>query len=134
MRTSMQAKSWSLLNVTGEIISKQKHKVPGFRLIHDFVSTENYCVFFQNPVNFNPIPFTLGIASTGQCVKFRKNQPTKIIVIPRTPETEPQGVKVLETKAGFIFHHLNAFEIGNEIVIGSISYESLTDLEANSDY
>jgi all-trans-8'-apo-beta-carotenal 15,15'-oxygenase len=124
MLTSMQAKYWTVLNAPEEIISKQKHKVPGFCFIHDFVITENYCIFFQKPVNFNPISFTLGIASAGQCIKSKKNQPPKMIVIPRTPETQPQGIKVLETKAGFIFHHVNAFEIGNEIVIDSICYES----------
>ncbi|MBK1989785.1 carotenoid oxygenase family protein [Sphaerospermopsis aphanizomenoides BCCUSP55] len=123
------------LNTNGEIISKQNHSVPGFCFIHDFVITENYCIFFQNPVQFNPLPFALGIASAGQCIKVQKNQPTKIIVIPRqnSPVAE-NGVKVVETKAGFIFHHVNAFEVSNEIVIDSICYESLTEVEPNSDY
>lgn len=123
------------LNTNGEIISKQNHSVPGFCFIHDFVITENYCIFFQNPVSFNPIPFALGIASAGQCIKVQKNQPTKIILIPRkNSHADKDGVKVLETKAGFIFHHVNAFEIGNEIIIDSICYESLTEVEPNSDY
>ncbi|WP_353931159.1 carotenoid oxygenase family protein [Okeanomitos corallinicola TIOX110] len=123
------------LNTNGEIISKQNHSVPGFCFIHDFVITENYCIFFQNPVKFNPLPFALGIASAGQCIKVQKNQPTKIILIPRTnSQTAENEVKVLETKAGFIFHHVNAFEVGNEIVVDSICYNSLTEVEANSDY
>lgn len=123
------------LNTNGEIISKQNHSVSGFCFIHDFVITENYCILFQNPVSFNPIPFALGISSAGQCIKVQKNQPTKIILIPRTNnKTAENEVKVLETKAGFIFHHVNAFEVGNEIVVDSICYESLTEVEANSDY
>ena len=120
------------LNTNGEITSKQNHSVPGFCFIHDFVITENYCMFFQNPVDFNPIPFALGISSAAQCIKFQKNQPTRIIIIPRKTQTE--NVKVLETQAGFIFHHVNAFEVGNEIIIDSICYESLTEVEPNSDY
>ena len=120
------------LNTNGEITSKQNHSVPGFCFIHDFVITENYCIFFQNPVNFNPIPFALGISSAAQCIKFQKNQPTRIIIIPR--KTQSENVKVLETQAGFIFHHVNAFEVGNEIIIDSICYESLTEVEPNSDY
>jgi all-trans-8'-apo-beta-carotenal 15,15'-oxygenase len=123
------------LNTNGEIISKQNHSVPGFCFIHDFVITENYCIFFQNPVSFNPIPFALGIASAGQCIKVPKNKPTKIIIIPRTDSTaEKEGVKILETTAGFIFHHVNAFEVGNKIFIDSICYESLAEVEPNSDY
>ena len=120
------------LNTNGEITSKQNHSVPGFCFIHDFVITENYCIFFQNPVDFNPIPFALGISSAAQCIKFQKNQPTRIIIIPRKTQTE--NLKVLETQAGFIFHHVNAFEVGNEIIIDSICYESLTEVEPNSDY
>ena len=120
------------LNTNGEITSKQNYSVPGFCFIHDFVITENYCIFFQNPVDFNPIPFALGISSAAQCIKFQKNQPTRIIIIPR--KTQSENVKVLETQAGFIFHHVNAFEVGNEIIIDSICYESLTEVEPNSDY
>ena len=120
------------LNTNGEITSKQNHSVPGFCFIHDFVITENYCIFFQNPVNFNPIPFALGICGAAECIKIQKNQPTKIIIIPRKTQTE--NVKVLETKAGFIFHHVNAFELENEIIVDSICYESLTEVEPNSDY
>ncbi len=120
------------LNTNGEITSKQNHSVPGFCFIHDFVITELYCIFFQNPVDFNPIPFALGISSAAQCIKFQKNQPTRIIIIPR--KTQSENVKVLETQAGFIFHHVNAFEVGNEIIIDSICYESLTEVEPNSDY
>jgi all-trans-8'-apo-beta-carotenal 15,15'-oxygenase len=120
------------LNTQGEVTSKKNHQVPGFCFIHDFVITENYCIFFQNPVNFNPIPFALGICGAAECIKIQKNQPTKIIIIPRKTQTE--NVKVLETKAGFIFHHVNAFELENEIIVDSICYESLTEVEPNSDY
>jgi all-trans-8'-apo-beta-carotenal 15,15'-oxygenase len=122
------------LNTDGEITSKQNQIVPGFCFIHDFVITENYCIFFQNPVTFNPLPFALGISSAAQCIKVNKNQPTKIIIIPRTAKTQTEKVKVLETQAGFIFHHVNAFEMGNEIIVDSICYESLTEVEPNSDY
>jgi len=117
------------LNTNGEVTSKQNHSISGFCFIHDFVITENYCIFFQNPVDFNPIPFALGISSVAQCIKVQKNQPTKIIIIPRTAKTQTEKVKVLETQAGFIFHHVNAFEVENEIIIDSICYESLTEVE-----
>ena len=120
------------LNTDGEITNKQNHSVAGFCFIHDFVITENYCIFFQNPVSFNPIPFALGISSAAQCIKVQKNQLTKIIIIPRQNPTKK--IKILETQAGFIFHHVNAFEVGNEVIIDSICYESLPEVEPNSDY
>jgi all-trans-8'-apo-beta-carotenal 15,15'-oxygenase len=119
------------LNLAGEVVRKHAHSVRGFCFIHDFVITPNYCIFFQNPVSFNPIPFALGMRSAGECIKLQSNQPTRIIVIPRQPET---GVKILETQAGFIFHHVNAFEVGDKVVIDSICYESLTETEPQSDF
>ncbi|BAZ27905.1 Retinal pigment epithelial membrane protein [Cylindrospermum sp. NIES-4074] len=119
------------LNLAGEVVRKHAHSVRGFCFIHDFVITPNYCIFFQNPVSFNPIPFALGIRSAGECIKLQSNQPTRIIVIPRQPET---GIQILETQAGFIFHHVNAFEVGDKVVIDSICYESLTETEPQSDF
>ena len=122
------------LNSAGEIVRKQTHTVPGFCFIHDFVITPNYCVFWQNPVSFNPLPFALGVRGAGECIKFAHNQPTRIIVIPRHRYTEEKKVKVLETECGFIFHHVNAFELGDEIVIDSICYPSFPDVEPQTDF
>jgi all-trans-8'-apo-beta-carotenal 15,15'-oxygenase len=120
------------LDLTGKIIRKHAHSVPGFCFIHDFVITENYCIFFQNPVAFNPIPFALGMRGAGECIKFQPNQPTKAIVISRNPQEKE--VKVFETQSGFVFHHANAFEKDGEIVIDSICYETLPEVEPGSDF
>ncbi|MDB9332598.1 carotenoid oxygenase family protein, partial [Nodularia spumigena CS-591/04] len=37
-------------------------------------------------------------------------------------------------QAGFVFHHANAFEVDNEIVIDSICYETLPEVEPESDF
>ncbi|WP_017314235.1 carotenoid oxygenase family protein [Mastigocladopsis repens] len=120
------------LNTEGEVVRKHAHKVPGFAFIHDFAITPNYCIFFQNPVTFNPIPFVLGMRGAGECVKFQPHQPTRIVIISRNPEQ--REVKILETHSGFVFHHANALEVGDEIVIDSICYESLPEVEPESDF
>lgn len=122
------------LNLAGEIVRKNSYSVPGFCFIHDFVITPNYCIFFQNPVKFNPIPFALGTLAAGECIKFQPNQPTQIIIIPRFPEVGQAKVKILETQSGFVFHHVNAFEVADEIFIDSICYESLLEVEPKSDF
>ncbi|AFZ02791.1 carotenoid oxygenase family protein [Calothrix sp. PCC 6303] len=120
------------LDLSGKVIRKHAHFVPGFCFIHDFVITENYCVFFQNPVKFNPIPFALGMRGAGECIKFDPNQPTRAIVIPRNPKN--QEIKILEMQSGFVFHHANAFEKAGEIVIDSICYANLPEVEPGSDF
>ncbi len=130
------------LDLTGKVVRKYSHSIPGFCFIHDFAITPNYCIFFQNPVAFNPIPFVLGMRGAGECVKFQPNQPTRIVIIPRNPQTPPYkggmpkagGVQILETKSGFVFHHANAFEVEDEIVIDSICYESFPEVKPESDF
>jgi all-trans-8'-apo-beta-carotenal 15,15'-oxygenase len=119
------------LNPVGKLLRRQSRSIPGFAFIHDFAITPNYCLFFQNPVSFNPIPFLLGFRGAGECVKFHPNQPTRILVIPRH-STEP--MQILETQAGFIFHHANAFEQDGGICIDSICYAALSTVETGSDF
>ncbi|MBV9385730.1 MAG: carotenoid oxygenase family protein [Chroococcidiopsidaceae cyanobacterium CP_BM_ER_R8_30] len=119
------------LDPAGNIIRKQAHSVPGFAFIHDFAITPNYCLLFQNPVSFNPLPFVLGWRGAAECIKFQPNQPTRIIVIPRHTS---KPVQLLETQSGFVFHHANAFEQGDEIFVDSICYETFPEVKPQSDF
>jgi all-trans-8'-apo-beta-carotenal 15,15'-oxygenase len=120
------------LDTKGKVVRKHAHSVPGFAFIHDFAITPNYCIFFQNPVIFNPIPFVLGMRGAGECIQFQPHQPTRIVIISRDPKQK--GVQILETQSGFVFHHANAFEMGNEVIIDSICYESLPEVEPQSNF
>jgi len=126
------------LDIAGKIVRKNAYSLPGFAFIHDFVITPNYCILFQNPVAFNPLPFAFGMRGAGECIKFQPNQPTKVIVIPRKPNIAKEGNKnvmqILEAQSGFVFHHANAFEKDSEIIIDSICYEALPEVEPESDF
>ncbi|BAZ46070.1 lignostilbene-alpha,beta-dioxygenase [Chondrocystis sp. NIES-4102] len=117
---------------TGELLRRHTHTVPGFSFIHDFAITPNYAIFFQNPVNFNPLPFLLGIRGAGECVQFQPSKETKIIVIPRDPKQ--QEIKTFSVQSGFVFHHANAFERENEICVDSITYQTLPQVQPDSNY
>jgi len=121
------------LDTTGKVVERHAHSVPGFAFIHDFAITPNYCLFFQNPVSFNPLPFVLGLRGAGECIKFHPEKPTRIIVIPRDNKAGTP-VQILEAQSGFVFHHANAFEQGGEICIDSICYQALPEVEPNSDF
>ena len=117
----------------GKILQKYSHETPGFCFIHDFVITPNYCIFFQNPTTYNPLPFIFGFKGAGECLDFQSSQPTKIILIPRNAPHD--RVIISETEAGFIFHHSNAFEANNqEIVIDSICYAELSQIDPDNSY
>lgn len=119
------------LNLAGEVVERHQHSIPGFAFIHDFAITPNYCLLFQNSLSFNPIPFALGVRGAAECIKFLADKPTKIWLIPRDSS---QSMQQLEINSGFIFHHANAFERGDEIVVDSVSYQDFPALDHELDY
>ena len=116
----------------GKLLRRYSHSVPGFSFIHDFIITPGYAIFFQNPVKFNPLPFLFGMRGAGECVEFQPDKPTNVIFIPRGPNNKE--VKTFSVESGFVFHHANAFERGNEICVDSITYQSIPQVLPDSDY
>ena len=119
------------VNLAGQVVEQHQHSIPGFTFIHDFAITPNYCLLFQNPLLFNPIPFALGQKGAAECIKFLADKPTKVWLIPRD-STQP--MQQLEIESGFIFHHANAFEQGDEIIVDSVSYQNFPALDHELDY
>ncbi len=116
------------LNAKAEVVKHDVHYLPGFAFMHDFAITPNYCVFFQNPVNFNPLPYALGQKGPAECMEFRKDDPTTVWIISRHDSNDVQTLKV---DSGFVFHHANAFEVGNEIMVDSVAYKDFPSLNHN---
>ncbi|MEL6441086.1 MAG: carotenoid oxygenase family protein [Cyanobacteria bacterium J06621_8] len=116
----------------GKLLRRHSHTIPGFSFIHDFIITPNYAIFFQNPVNFNPLPFLFGTRGAGQCVEFQPQKPTTVVVIPRDPNRK--DVKTFSVESGFVFHHANAFEQGNQICVDSIAYQKLPLVSGDEHY
>jgi all-trans-8'-apo-beta-carotenal 15,15'-oxygenase len=118
------------LDLRGNLIKDKTFNIPGFAFIHDFVITPNYYIFFQNPVALNPFPFVFGFRGAGQCIDFKADRPTRIWVMPRGAGE----VQTLETTACFVFHHANAYEAGDTLVIDSICYENFPTVDPDQDF
>ncbi|ACA99416.1 MULTISPECIES: carotenoid oxygenase family protein [Cyanophyceae] len=120
------------ISPAGKLLRYREHEAKGFAFIHDFVITPNYVIFFQASVKFNPLPYVLGFKGAGECVKFEADKPTQMIVIPRDPARD--DVQTLEAEAGFVFHHANAFEQDKRIIVDSVCYQSIPQVQADVDY
>ncbi|AFZ46972.1 Carotenoid oxygenase [Cyanobacterium stanieri PCC 7202] len=120
-------------DLEGNLLQQYSHITPGFCFIHDFLITPNYIIFFQNPTSYNPLPFVLGMKGAGECLDFKENEPTKIILIPR--HAPHKNVITLEANAGFIFHHANAFEKDEKtLIIDSVCYAKLSQINPDKSY
>jgi all-trans-8'-apo-beta-carotenal 15,15'-oxygenase len=117
-------------NQNWQLLRQHQHPVNGFAFLHDFILTENYYIFFQNPVIFKPIPYVLGWTGAAQCLQFDPEQPTRILVIPR----DGGAVRVFLTEPGFVFHHANGYEQGDELILDSICYSHFPTIDQKTDY
>jgi all-trans-8'-apo-beta-carotenal 15,15'-oxygenase len=118
-------------DVQGRLVHRYSHSVPGFAFLHDFAITPDYAIFFQNPVSFNPLPYALGLKGAAECLAFNPKQPTRALVIPR------QGTGLLQTfdlPACFVFHHANAFQQADDLIVDSVAYQKFPTLEGGKNY
>jgi all-trans-8'-apo-beta-carotenal 15,15'-oxygenase len=119
------------LTPDGTLVHRHAYRVKGFTFFHDMLITPNYCIFFQLPMTYNPLPYLFGFSSIVQSMELDPNRPTTILLLPRTPGGEVQTFK---TTSGFIFHHVNAFEQGDEVWIDTISYDDFPQVGPNDDF
>lgn len=107
------------------VLSRHRWETPGFAFIHDFALTDDYAVFFQNPVTVNPLPYWFGFRGAAECLVFQPDRPTKVLVLPRNGGR----MRVYETDACFVFHHVNAHVAGDQLTVDSVAYETFPALK-----
>jgi len=114
----------------GALIKERSDSFNGFAFLHDFAITPHWAVFLRNAMAFNPLPFALGMKGAAQCLASKQGEAGEFWLIPRG-NGEPVRVPA---PAGFVFHHLNAFEKGSEVVVDSIVYDDFPSIVPGSDF
>ncbi len=117
------------LKPSGELQIVSETRVAGFCFLHDFAWTEEYAIFIQNPIQFNPFPFVLGWQTAGACIDLKPDTPSQILLIDRQGQA-----RTYPTETCFVFHHGNAYRVGNQLILDSVTYADYPKLEANSDF
>ncbi len=119
----------------GNLISERKDSFNGFAFLHDFAITPNWAIFLQNAIAFNPVPYLFGKKGAAQCLKSKANGQAKLLLIPRDSGSYAgQAPKVLNAPDGFVFHHLNAYEKNEEIILESIFYRDFPSIDPGEDF
>lgn len=112
-------------DATGKLLERHAYRIPGFSVLHDMTITPNHCIFFQTPIDYNALPYVMGLQSIVQSFKLNERRATAIVVLPRHPDGP---VNVYKSSSGFIFHFANAFEQGNQICVDAISYSFVPNI------
>jgi beta,beta-carotene 9',10'-dioxygenase len=88
--------------------------------VHSFGMTERYAVLAEHPYTVNPLKLGLGSRPFIENFQWRPQDGTRFIVIDRH-----SGEHVGDWRADpfFVFHHVNAFEDGDDVVVDLCAYE-----------
>jgi carotenoid cleavage dioxygenase-like enzyme len=88
--------------------------------VHSFGMTERYAVLAEHPYTVNPLKLGLGSRPFIENFQWRPQDGTRFIVFDRH-----SGEHVGDWHADpfFVFHHVNAFEEGDDIVVDLCAYE-----------
>ncbi len=68
---------------SGKIIKHSQNKLPRLTTIHDFLMVGKYLVFCIPPIEIQPIPILLGLASYSESMRWKPELGTQILVFDR---------------------------------------------------
>ena len=119
----------------GQLISERRDSFAGFAFLHDFAITPDWAVFLQNAVRFNPLPFVLGQKGAGQCLSSDPGGQAKFWLVPRSGGRHAgEAPRIIDAPDGFVFHHLNAWQDGETVVVESIYYDDFPSIGPDQDF
>jgi carotenoid cleavage dioxygenase-like enzyme len=101
-----------------KVVAKVPVKEPSY--MHSFGMTERYVVLVEFPLQVNPMKLATGTSSFIESYRWRPERGTRFLVIDR----HDGGVKMTATAEPFFcFHHVNAWEEGDDVVVDLIAYD-----------
>jgi len=101
--------SFGVIGKDGHLSHRQPIELPGPRLPHDMAITERFAILMDLPIVFR----TDALAQGKWGVAFDESLPARFAVVPRAGGTE----RFFEAKSAYIYHSVNAWEEGSEIVM-----------------
>ena len=111
--------TYHVADPTGTLVRSEVIEVPGPTMIHDFAITEHNVVFLDLPVVFD-----LDLAMAGTMpYAWSDTYGARVGVMPRSGG--PADVRWFELDPCYVFHVLNAFEDGDQIVVDVVRYAEL---------
>jgi beta,beta-carotene 9',10'-dioxygenase len=105
-------------------VAKVGVKEPSY--MHSFGMTERYVVLVEFPLRVNPMRLASGKRSFIESYRWQPEQGTRFLVIDR----HGGGVKMRATAEPFFcFHHVNAWEDGDDVVLDLIAYDDASVID-----
>ncbi len=101
----------SVVSAAGELLQTVPIDLPVGVMMHDFAITEHYTIFLNLPLTFSPERMQRGEPP----FMFERDRPSQFGILPRHGDNTQ--IRWFEAPACYVFHTLNAFEDGEEVVL-----------------
>jgi len=108
--------SYGVINKEGKLIHHVPIELPGDRLMHDMAITENYSILHDVPLYHDHDALQAGRHK----IVFNASLPMRFGVIPRLGASD--SIRWFEFSSCFMYHVVNAWEEGDEIVMVACRY------------
>ncbi len=95
-----------------ELIGRIPVDLPSY--VHSFAMSKHYIVHVDFPLVANPLRIRFGNVPYIQCFRWKPERGTRFTVLDKATGAV---VKQYQTDACFAFHHVNAYETGDDIVV-----------------
>ncbi|MGF1485573.1 MAG: carotenoid oxygenase family protein [Prochloraceae cyanobacterium] len=121
---------YGIVSAAGNIVKTEAIEIPVGVMMHDFAITQNYTIFMDLPYTFR-----IERAEKGQPIlMFESDRPSRFGIMPRHGSNK--DIIWFESPACYIFHTMNAYEDGDEVVLiacRSDSSEAISSLDKTPD-
>lgn len=102
---------YSVVSPAGELLRTVPIDLPVGVMMHDFAITEHYTIFMDLPLEFHPEQMQQGKPP----LVFQPDRPSRFGILPRHGDNST--IRWFEAPSCYVFHTLNAYESGDEIVL-----------------
>ncbi|MGF1675957.1 MAG: carotenoid oxygenase family protein [Rivularia sp. (in: cyanobacteria)] len=123
---------YSVVSPEGELVKTVPIELPMGVMMHDFAITQNYTIFMDLPMTFNPMRMQKGEPG----LMFERDRASRFGIVPRHGDNN--DIRWFETPACFVWHTLNAYEQGDEVVliacrVNSVNIFATEDIESDGE-
>ncbi|BBZ31836.1 carotenoid oxygenase family protein [Mycolicibacterium confluentis] len=118
---------YGVVDETNTVVHTADIELPGPRLPHDMAFTENYAIFNDFPLFWDPKLLEANIHLPG----FHPDMPSRFAVVPRRGGAG--DVKWFEADPTFVLHFTNAYEDGDEIVLDGFFEDDPAPVDVDTD-
>jgi len=115
-----------VVDPSGALVHAEPIDVAWPSMMHDFAVTERHVIFLLCPIVFD----LENIAQGGSPFAWQPERGTRIGVLPRRGRSE--DVRWFETDPCYVFHPLNAYDAGDEVVVDVHRYQQLLFMNRES--